>query len=208
VHYLYQLWAKLFFGVSGIPVEVEFRFQPQKNQAYIFCPNHSSYLDVAVLSYALSEKAVFVGKNSLASVPLFGFVFSRVHLGVDRERLRSRYEVMQRAAQRLQQGQSLVIFPEGGFFSENPPALARFKDGAFRLAAENKIPIVPVTMPYNWEICPGDAPTQLKRRKAKIIIHPPVFVNEGSEKELTEALKHHTWHTINQTLREHGVLPT
>ncbi|MCU9611729.1 1-acyl-sn-glycerol-3-phosphate acyltransferase, partial [Escherichia coli] len=70
-------------------------------------------------------------------------------------------------------GISLVIFPEGTI-PENPPFLGQFKDGAFRLAIEKQIPVVPVTIPYNWLILPDDGKWLGKPNKAMAVFHEPI----------------------------------
>jgi 1-acyl-sn-glycerol-3-phosphate acyltransferase len=91
---------------------------------------------------------VFVGKSELSKIPLFGFFYKRTCILVDRNSPKSRHEVFQRAQKRLEQGMSICIFPEGGVPDEIIE-LDDFKDGAFRLAIEHQIPIVPMVFPDN-----------------------------------------------------------
>jgi 1-acyl-sn-glycerol-3-phosphate acyltransferase len=91
---------------------------------------------------------VFVGKKELAKIPLFGFFYKRTCILVDRSSSKSRMAVFARAQKRLSQGLSICIFPEGGVPDE-AILLDEFKDGAFRLAIEHQIPIVPITFPDN-----------------------------------------------------------
>jgi len=94
---------------------------------------------------------VFVGKKSLVKIPLFGFFYKRTCILVDRNSSRSRMEVFNRAQKRLDQGLSICIFPEGGVPDDESILLDEFKDGAFRLAIEHQIPIVPITFADNKE---------------------------------------------------------
>jgi 1-acyl-sn-glycerol-3-phosphate acyltransferase len=87
---------------------------------------------------------VFVGKKELAKIPLFGFFYKRTCILVDRNNAKSRQAVFLRAQRRLKQGLSICIFPEGGVPEEHID-LDSFKDGAFRLAINHQIPIVPMT---------------------------------------------------------------
>ncbi len=129
------------------------------------------------------HNTVFVGKNDLKSLPLFGFMYSRLHITVDRAKLKSRYNTLIRSLEALDQGKSLVIFPEGGIVSEHPPAMGSFKDGAFRAAIEKQIPIVPVTIPYNWIILPADK-FLLHWRPMKAIFHEPIDPSAYTIKEM------------------------
>ena len=83
-------------------------------------------------------------KKELANIPIFGFIYKRVCILVDRTSSKSRYEVFERAQKRVQQGLSICIFPEGGVPDESV-LLDEFKDGAFRIAIEHQLAIVPMT---------------------------------------------------------------
>lgn len=167
-----RIWAKLLFTFSFIPFEVECRSTLDKNAQYIFCPNHFSYLDIPTMGLT-PVNTVFVGKNEMENIPLFGFMYRRLHITVDRSRLRSRANTFLKTVEALDAGKSLVIYPEGGIVSPNPPALAVFKAGAFRAAIEKQIPIVPVTIPFNWILLP-DGPLLFNHGKVKVIFHEPV----------------------------------
>jgi len=172
VYRAYLLWGIVFFRLAGIRVAIEHRAE-WTDQPAIFCPNHASYLDIPMLTYALRRFFVFVGKSSLAKVPLFGIIFTRAHIAVDRDNLRSRYAVMKKSLAAIGQGKSIVLFPEGGF-SATPPQLAQFKEGPFRLAIEAQVPIIPVTIPFNWLILPDRSPLRLHNQPAKVIFHPAI----------------------------------
>lgn len=199
--FLNRLWAWLFFTLIFIKVTTEYEERLEKNKQYIFCANHFSYLDIPVLGY-LKQKAVFVGKSSLAKIPVFGFMFKKIHITVDRSKLKSRYQALEKALEVIGKGCSLFIFPEGGIISKNPPALAKFKDGAFRAAIDKQIPIVPVTIPYNWIILPDDGRYLIRRKKVKIVIHKPLQT-QGLTAEQVGELKGRTYNIIDKELKKH-----
>jgi 1-acyl-sn-glycerol-3-phosphate acyltransferase len=87
---------------------------------------------------------VFVGKKELVKIPVFGYFYKRVCILVDRSSVRSRTAVYKRAQRRLDQGLGICIFPEGGV-PEPHIVLDRFKDGAFKMAIDHQIPVVPMT---------------------------------------------------------------
>jgi 1-acyl-sn-glycerol-3-phosphate acyltransferase len=91
---------------------------------------------------------VFVGKKELAKIPLFGFFYKRTCILVDRSSAKSRQAVFLSAQRRIKQGLSICIFPEG-LVPEEHIVLDEFKDGAFRLAINHSIPIVPLTFADN-----------------------------------------------------------
>ena len=92
---------------------------------------------------------VFVGKKELTKIPLFGFFYKRTCIVVDRGDKKSRLRVLGEAQRRLNQGNSICIFPEGGVPGDKTIELGFFKDGAFRLAIDHEIPIVPITFHDN-----------------------------------------------------------
>lgn len=165
-------WAKLLFICIGIPFKVEYESRLNSKRQYIFCPNHCSYIDIATLALN-RHNTVFVGKNDMENIPFFGFMYSKLHITVDRAKLKSRYITLVKSLKALDQGKSLVIFPEGGIVSKHPPVMAEFKDGAFRAAIEKQIPIVPVTIPFNWIILPSDQ-FLLQWKRMKVVFHEPI----------------------------------
>ena len=106
--------------------------------------NHTSMLDIMLMLYVSKNPFVFVGKEELGKIPLFGFFYKRVCILVDRSDPKSRTAVYRRVQHRLNQGLSICIFPEGGVPDEEV-VLDSFKDGAFRMAINHNIPIVPIT---------------------------------------------------------------
>jgi len=166
-------WAKLLFVFVFLPYEVEWRSKLDPNRTYIFCPNHFSYLDIPAMGLN-PVNAIFVGKNDMERVPLFGFMYRKLHLTVDRGSLRSRGNTVLNSLKAIDSGKSLVIYPEGGIATPHPPQVSPFKDGAFRTAIEKQISVVPVTIPFNWIILPDQHPLRLHRGKVKVIFHEPI----------------------------------
>jgi len=169
-------WAVWFWRLSFIPVKQIYKTTLDTGSQYVFCANHTSFLDIPLIGLC-KNRFLFVGKDSIAKVPLFGYVFKNVHITVDRTSLKSKYQTIQRATEAIDLGFSLAMFPEGGTESE-PPRLEPFKDGAFRVALEKQIPIVPVTIPYNWIILPNRHGLMVYRRTSIAIYHEPI-ITEG-----------------------------
>jgi 1-acyl-sn-glycerol-3-phosphate acyltransferase len=170
-----------------LPYEVECRSKLDPKRTYIFCSNHFSYLDIPAMGLN-PINAIFVGKNSIAKVPLFGFMYRKLHITVDRRSLRSRSNTVINSLKAIDEGKSLIIYPEGGMATNEPPRMSSFKDGAFRAAIEKQIPIVPVTIPFNWIILP-EHPLILHRGKVKVIFHEPIEtkgMTNGDVKNLKE----------------------
>jgi 1-acyl-sn-glycerol-3-phosphate acyltransferase len=116
----------------------------EEGKSYMLVANHTSMTDIMLMLIAVkTHPFVFVGKKELANIPIFGFIYKRVCILVDRTSSKSRYAVFERAQKRIQQGLSICIFPEGGVPEEHI-VLDEFKDGAFRIAIEHGLPIVPM----------------------------------------------------------------
>jgi 1-acyl-sn-glycerol-3-phosphate acyltransferase len=193
-------WAWWFWKFSFIPVQQIYRSPLDVNHQYVFCANHTSFLDIPLIGLC-KNKFVFVGKSSIARVPLFGYIFKKIHISVDRSSLKSRYQTIQRAAIAIDKGISLVMFPEGGTEKE-PPNLEPFKDGAFRIAIEKQIPIVPVTIPYNWIILPNHKGLMVNHRKSIAIYHKPL-PTEGLTLDDLQSLKGQVTRIIQSELLKH-----
>jgi 1-acyl-sn-glycerol-3-phosphate acyltransferase len=146
------------------------------------------------------HNTIFVGKN-LGRIPFFGFMYRKLHITVDRSKLKSRYSSMLKTFEALDAGKSLVIFPEGGIITERDPVMGPFKDGAFRAAIEKQIPIVPVTIPFNWIILPSDE-FVLTWRPLEVIFHEPIDPAAYSLDQLHE-LKTRVRTIIESELQQH-----
>jgi len=144
-----RIWAKAILYGSGFYYRVEAEQQIEQNKSYMFVANHTSMADIMLMLAVVKNPFVFVGKKELSKIPLFGFFYKRTCILVDRGSQKSRMEVFNRAQKRLNQGLSICIFPEGGVPADESIVLDEFKDGAFRLAIEHQIPIVPMTFPDN-----------------------------------------------------------
>jgi 1-acyl-sn-glycerol-3-phosphate acyltransferase len=194
-------WARLLFIFVGLPFKIEYRFKPDSHKQYIFCPNHFSYLDIPTVGLN-KHNTIFVGKSAMEKIPLFGWMYRKLHITVDRTKLKSRYTTLIQAMQAIDDGKSLVIYPEGGILTTNPPEMAGFKDGAFRIAIEKQIPIVPVSIPYNWIILP-DREFVLRWNRIKVIFHEPIFTT-GLTLDDVPRLKHKLRVIITNELKKHN----
>ncbi|WNM19711.1 lysophospholipid acyltransferase family protein [Flavobacterium capsici] len=147
---LARIWAKFILLGMGFNTKVVFEQRPEKGKSYMFVANHTSMTDIMLMLSIVENPFVFVGKKELSKIPLFGFFYKRTCILVDRNSPKSRQEVFRRAQARLNQGLSVCIFPEGGVPDESI-VLDEFKDGAFRLAIEHEIPVVPMSFYDNKE---------------------------------------------------------
>jgi 1-acyl-sn-glycerol-3-phosphate acyltransferase len=141
---LARIWGRLVLSGMGFRIKVNRDEQIEKAKSYMFIANHTSMTDIMLMLAIVKNPFVFVGKKELAKIPVFGFFYKRTCIMVDRSSSKSRMAVYNRAQKRLKQGLSICIFPEGGVPEDESVTLAQFKDGAFKLALEHQIPIVPM----------------------------------------------------------------
>ena len=131
-----RLWARfVLYGMGFVPKVKRMETQ-ERGRSYMFVANHQSMTDIMLMLYSVKNPFVFVGKKELASIPVFGFFYKRTCILVDRGNAQSRKAVFDQAQQRLNNGLSVCIFPEGGVPDDETVVLDQFKDGAFRLAIE------------------------------------------------------------------------
>lgn len=145
---LARTWAKFILMGMMLKPKIKKHYKIKKGKSYMLIANHTSMIDIMLMLYLSKNPFVFVGKKELAKLPLFGFFYKRTNILVDRSDPKSRHNVFKQAQDKLDQGLSVCIFPEGGVPDEEI-VLDHFKDGAFRLAIEHQIPIVPMTFHDN-----------------------------------------------------------
>ncbi|MBT8393242.1 MAG: 1-acyl-sn-glycerol-3-phosphate acyltransferase [Flavobacteriaceae bacterium] len=141
---LARFWAKFILIGMGFIWKIERQQTPEKGKSYMFIGNHTSMVDIMLMLVSVKNPFVFVGKKELARIPLFGFFYRKTCILVDRSSAKSRQAVFLSAQKRLKRGLSICIFPEG-LVPEEHILLDEFKDGAFRLAINHSIPVVPIT---------------------------------------------------------------
>ncbi|WP_240642098.1 lysophospholipid acyltransferase family protein [Nonlabens xiamenensis] len=141
-----RIWAAIIIYGMGFWPRIVREEKMQKIQSYMLVANHTSMTDIMMMLLISKNPFVFVGKKELAKIPIFGFFYKRTCILVDRGNPRSRKEVFDRARQRLKDGVGICIFPEGGVPEDPSLTLDGFKDGAFRLAIEHGLPLLPVTL--------------------------------------------------------------
>ncbi|WP_343328238.1 lysophospholipid acyltransferase family protein [Polaribacter staleyi] len=156
---LIRIWSKVLIYGMGFRLDIQLDEEIEPNKSYMFCPNHTSLMDPFVLVVLSKNPIVFVGKHELAKIPVFGFFYKRAVIMVDRTNPESRRRVYRMAKKRLQNGVSMAIFPEG-LVPEEEVVLAPFKKGAFSLAIEFEMPIVPQVYYdckrfFSWDVFKG-----------------------------------------------------
>jgi 1-acyl-sn-glycerol-3-phosphate acyltransferase len=171
---LKRKWAWFLQWASGTPQRLE-RRAPLPKAPYVICCNHSSYLDIIQMYNVLPEYFLFMGKYELLKWPLFNIFFKGMNIAVNRGSHVEAAKAFRKAAEAIDRGTSVALFPEGTI-PPFTPRMKPFKDGAFKLAIEKQVPIVPITFLDHWRLF-GE-PTELMSRArpgvARAIQHAPI----------------------------------
>ena len=195
------LWAWGFFILMLIPVKIYGRNHIPKGQ-FIFCANHFSYLDIPSMGL-LGGRFKFFGKSSISIIPIFGWMYKRLHVTVDRVSFKSRAHALSIARQKIAEGYNFAFFPEGGVRFTTYPEMANFQDGPFRLAVEYQLPIVPVTMPRNHKVWPYDSRQLFFGGRSQVFVHEPIYPQNKTEKEIRR-FKEQVRQVMQQSLNAHA----
>ena len=200
VAHLTRYWSKLTIYLSFIFPKVEWEEKLDKKRQYIFCPNHVSALDIPLILAVLPIPLQYMGKAEIAKIPLFGYFYKNNTVVVHRANRRDAYDAFLKAGGKHKKGINMCIFPEGGI----PKAdvfLKKFKNGSFRLAIEQNIKTVPITMPDSKSMFPEQ---YFKGRPGivRIKIHKPIDPNNLAEKSI-ENLNTSVYNTIFDQLKNY-----
>ena len=167
----------------------------EKKQQYIIIANHTSIIDVLLPCILFPNHFLcYVGKKELEEIPVFGTIFKRICVSVDRSDAQSRAEVYVKCAERMKQGKSIVIFPEGGVPDDTSIILDNFRNGAFSMAVQHQFPLVVFTFLGLKEMFPFDNRKGFPG-KVKVVLNDILIPDKDME-----TLKKMSWNLIKETL--------
>lgn len=180
--------SRWFLKLNGIRVKVTDNRANHQQQPYILCSNHFSELDILVLLSVFSGRYAFLGKQTLAQIPLFGRFFKALDVTVNRKDAAKASTSFKAAIQHLRNGSNIVIFPEGGIKGE-PPRLHSFKQGAFRLAQSTQTSLLPVTINHTWRVLHPSKAIGWPQ-PVSVILHPALGVTDQPMEDLQQWVRH------------------
>ncbi len=193
-------WARSVSLITPMRVEVIGREHIEKGQSYIVVSNHQSTFDIFVLYGWLGFDLKWVIKRELRKIPVFGYaVEAGGNIVIDRSDAKKAYDSIERARHRIKDGISIIMLAEGTRSCTG--RLGEFKKGAFVLAREMGLPILPVTIANTRYILPAKT-YDLFPGRAIMQIHPPVFL-DSYEGEPLERLMGDVRETIRQGLEDY-----
>ena len=146
----------IFSYLSSVFSGFIFRFSYEEkidwSKQYVICANHTSNLDITAIILLAKRNYVFLGKEELLDNFITGIYFRTIDIPLNRESKMSAFRAFKKAEESLKDGKNVVIFPEGMISENYPPVLQPFKNGPFKLAIEQGVNILPVTICNNWNL--------------------------------------------------------
>ena len=189
-YYPGRWWARIIIRTLLLPVTVEGRENLEHGQSYVFVANHQGAFDIFLIYGFLGRNFKWMMKRSLESIPFVGFACRRSHqIFVDKRGVSKIKKTYDDARKILNEGYSVTVFPEGArTFTGH---MAQFRKGAFALADELQLPVVPLTINGSFDVLPRQRGFNFVNwHPLRLTIHQPIYpVGQGAE-------------NVNATLRQ------
>ena len=188
-YYPGKIWSQLTCFLFLLPVKVEGHKNIDHKTSYVFVANHQGAFDIFLIYGFLGRNFKWMMKKSLRKIFLVGKACeSARHIFVDKSGPKKIQESYAKAREILKEGTSLVVFPEGArSFTGH---MGVFKKGAFQLADELQLPVVPVTINGSFDILPRTKGFGFVRRsKLTLTIHHPILPKGKGPENIKETLE-------------------
>jgi 1-acyl-sn-glycerol-3-phosphate acyltransferase len=194
-------WARFGLFLSGVKVHIDGAEHIRSGQSYVITANHLSHFDIWVLYGWLGMDLRWVMKQELRRVPVIGISCEALgHVFIDRSNREAALASLEAARERITAGTSILFFPEGTRSRDG--VMKPFKKGAFNMALDLQLPVLPVTIDGTREILPAGS-LQLNPGEVRITLHQPIPVQGLSEADLDD-LALRTRSTIASALSKDG----
>ncbi|MDX9786640.1 MAG: lysophospholipid acyltransferase family protein [Desulfobacterales bacterium] len=182
-----MLWARSNIYATPAQITVRGRGHLDALRAYVIVANHQSLFDIFVVYGWLGMDLRWIMKKELRKVPVLGLACEKVgHIIVDRSNTEAALASINAAKENITGGTSIVFFPEGT--RSRNGRLGAFKKGAFRLALDLGLPILPISISGTKNILPPDG-LNLMPGRVTLTIHPPIDLSEYSIENLPELME-------------------
>lgn len=187
-YYPGHFWAKIFCWLSLVRVTVTGRDNIDPRTSYVFVANHQGAYDIFAIYGYLGHNFRWMMKKSLERIPFVGYSCKvSGHIYVDNSTPSATARTMATAEQQLRGGMSVVVFPEGS--RSRSGKMHSFRRGAFKLATEFSLPVVPITIDGAYRVMPRGSALP-RPGKINLTIHRPIEVSADTGRhELAELLE-------------------
>ena len=178
-YYPGMIWAKLMCALIFSSVKVEGRENLEKNQSYVFAANHTSIYDTFIIYGFIGRSFKWVMKEEIRKIPFVGAACKAAgFIFVNRKAMKQALHSMEEAKKSLTNGVSVVIFPEGT--RTRTGETGKFKRGAFKIATDMNLPIVPVSISGAFNVWPTTRKYPIPG-KLSMKIHKPILLHEDQD---------------------------
>ena len=184
-----KVWMSFFFFMTGCSLKIfgEKNFKPGEN--YIVICNHNSLMDVPISTPFIPGTNKTIAKTEMAKIPVFGLVYKRGAVLVDRKDKNSRRESYKKMKEVLNMGMHMCIYPEGTRNKTEMP-LKEFHDGAFKLATECQKSILPALIFNTKKVLPLGKTFYFWPSHMELHFLPPVIINKTDNVEIVKRMLH------------------
>jgi len=192
---LKRLWSFGFQVLLFCPVKVQYKGTIPKSP-YIVVSNHCSYLDTVFMYSVIKDYFLFVGKGELLRWPLFSRFFKTMDIPVHRHNSKKAYLALQKAYDAIERGECIALYPEGTI-PDYTPKMKSFKNGAFKMAIDKKVPILPVTWLNNHRVMldPSKIFEYSLPQAIHVVVHETIYTHGYTDADLI-LLRNKTFNTI------------
>ncbi|MBN1789990.1 MAG: 1-acyl-sn-glycerol-3-phosphate acyltransferase [Bacteroidales bacterium] len=182
------IWSRLNAFLTPMFVQVTGKENIQPGRSYVIVSNHQSLYDIFLIYGWLGIDIKWIMKKELARMPGVGIGSKKVgHIFLDRSNPRVALESLNEAKRKLVNGTSVVIFPEGT--RSKTGEIGTFKKGAFKLALDLALPLLPITLSGTKDILPTGT-LDVQPGKALMVIHEPIEIHQHTEESLKDLVAH------------------
>jgi len=182
-----RFFIKAGLAMVGVKVEVRGVEKLEPRQTYIFTPNHQSLIEVPLWVAYLPRNVAYLGKKEVFKYPIFGYGIRLVGVvPVDRSNSPAAVESAKLATENIRRGKSYVVYPEGTRSKDG--ALLPFKKGAFVMAIDAGVPIVPITISGATKIMPKGE-IRIFPSTVHVTIHEPISSIGYSKENIAEFIE-------------------
>jgi 1-acyl-sn-glycerol-3-phosphate acyltransferase len=199
VHHVRKYGCRIVLFLSGVFVKRTIEGSLLKGKQVIYYGNHTSILDIVTGMAYMPGHVHFVGKQELQNMPFVGLFFKWMDIPVYRNSIKMADRALQQMKADLNDGVSIFIFPEGTT-SMKAPKLLPFKSGAFKIALEENVPLIPVVFADNWRMMHLDIKKYKTPGKCRLIILPALQIEDKMND--IDGVKQLAFETLEKELKE------
>jgi 1-acyl-sn-glycerol-3-phosphate acyltransferase len=177
-----NIWMRIFFFFTGCRLNIKGAKNFKRNETYIVICNHNSLMDIPLTTPFIPGANKTIAKAEMAKIPLFGLIYKRGSILVDRNDKNSRRNSFKKMKEVLEMKMHMCIYPEGTRNKTSIP-IKEFHDGAFKLAAECKTSILPTLIFNTKKVLPPGKVFFFWPSKMELHFLPPVSISEFDDFE-------------------------